>query len=70
MIVADRSYPRPRVVIIGAGFGGLSAARQLAKGPFDFEMLARCVATFWQGRRQTVILGSLDVCRQRPERPG
>ena len=25
----------PRVVIIGAGFGGLSAAKQLAKAPFN-----------------------------------
>ena len=32
-IVAN--HRRPRVVIIGAGFGGLSAARRLAQGPFD-----------------------------------
>src|SRR4029079_3370261 len=32
-IVAN--HRRPRVVIIGAGFGGLSAARRLAEGPFD-----------------------------------
>ena len=32
---------RPRVVIIGAGFGGLSAAKSLAKAPFDVVMIDR-----------------------------
>src|SRR6266545_434949 len=32
---------RPRVVIIGAGFGGLSAAKQLAQGPFDVTIVDR-----------------------------
>jgi len=32
---------RRRAVIIGAGFGGLSAARQLAKGPFDVVVVDR-----------------------------
>jgi len=31
--------PRPRVVIIGAGFGGLSAAKQLAGTPFDVTLV-------------------------------
>ena len=31
--------PRPRVVIIGAGFGGLSAAKQLAGTPFDVTVV-------------------------------
>ena len=31
----DRILPRPRVVIIGAGFGGLSAAKALARAPFE-----------------------------------
>jgi NADH dehydrogenase len=26
---------RPRVVFVGAGFGGLSAAKSLAKAPFE-----------------------------------
>jgi NADH dehydrogenase len=30
---------RPRVVIIGAGFGGLSAAKQLAGAPFDVTVV-------------------------------
>jgi len=33
--------PRPRVVIIGAGFGGLSAAKQLARAPFDVTVVDR-----------------------------
>ena len=33
------STPRPRVVIIGAGFGGLSAAKQLAGTPFDVTVV-------------------------------
>ena len=32
---------RPRVVIIGAGFGGLSAAKSLAKAPVDVVMIDR-----------------------------
>jgi NADH dehydrogenase len=32
---------RPRVVIIGAGFGGLSAAKQLARAPFDVTIVDR-----------------------------
>jgi len=31
--------PRPHVVIIGAGFGGLSAARALAKSPVDITLI-------------------------------
>jgi NADH dehydrogenase len=33
--------PRPRVVIIGAGFGGLSAAKRLAKAPFEVTLVDR-----------------------------
>jgi NADH dehydrogenase len=33
--------PRPRVVIIGAGFGGLSAAKDLARTPFDVTLIDR-----------------------------
>src|SRR5258705_4205884 len=41
MISATANHPRPRVVIIGAGFGGLSAARGLAQGPFDVVVVDR-----------------------------
>jgi NADH:ubiquinone reductase (H+-translocating) len=32
---------RPRVVIVGAGFGGLSAAKRLARAPFDVTIIDR-----------------------------
>src|SRR5712672_194400 len=41
MTPIDLNHRRPRVVIIGAGFGGLSAARGLAQGPFDVVVVDR-----------------------------
>ena len=41
MTSIDTASPRPRVVIIGAGFGGLSAAKQLARAPFDISIVDR-----------------------------
>jgi NADH dehydrogenase len=35
------TFRRPRVVIIGAGFAGLSAARALAKAPVDLTVVDR-----------------------------
>ena len=32
---------RPRIVIIGAGFGGLAAAKQLARAPVDVTVIDR-----------------------------
>jgi len=32
---------RPRVLIIGGGFGGLEAARALAKAPVDITLVAK-----------------------------
>jgi len=39
MTSATATKRRPRVVIIGAGFGGLSAAKRLARAPFDVTVL-------------------------------
>ena len=36
-----RTEPAPRVVIVGGGFGGLSAAKALAKAPFDVTLIDR-----------------------------
>lgn len=36
-----RTARRPKVVIIGAGFGGLSAAKALAKAPVDINIIDR-----------------------------
>src|SRR6266550_6379843 len=41
MTFIDPTSRRPRVVIIGAGFGGLSAAKQLARAPFDVTIVDR-----------------------------
>jgi len=41
MTSIDTASQHPRVVIIGAGFGGLSAAKQLAQAPFDVTIVDR-----------------------------
>jgi NADH dehydrogenase len=62
--------PRSRVVIVGAGFAGLSAAKQLANSSFDvtvvdqhnyhlFQPLLYQVA-FWNAIGERVTLAALD----------
>src|SRR5215472_6417157 len=41
LMSSNGANQRPRVVIIGAGFGGLSAAKSLAKAPFDVALIDR-----------------------------
>jgi NADH dehydrogenase len=41
MNAVNDSGPRPRVVIVGAGFGGLSAAMALARAPVDVTVIDR-----------------------------
>src|SRR5262249_57837973 len=40
-IMTSAPQPHSRVVIIGAGFGGLSAAKQLARAPFAVTVVDR-----------------------------
>ena len=40
-MVGSGAIRDPRVVIIGAGFGGFSAAKSLARGPFDITLIDR-----------------------------
>jgi NADH:ubiquinone reductase (H+-translocating) len=42
------SEARPRVLIIGGGFGGLYAARRLGSVPVDVTMLGRGVCNLFQ----------------------
>lgn len=35
------AHPNPRVVIVGGGFGGLSAAKALSRQPFDITLIDR-----------------------------
>ena len=37
----DVKGQRPRVVIVGAGFGGLTVAKRLAKAPADITLIDR-----------------------------
>src|ERR1700741_642879 len=41
MTSVNTAARRPRVVIVGAGFGGLSAAKQLAHAPFNVTIIDR-----------------------------
>ena len=41
MTSIDPRQQRPRVVVIGAGFGGLMAVKQLAQAPFDVTVVDR-----------------------------
>ena len=40
-MASNVAIQRPHVVIIGAGFGGLSAAKTLSGGPFDVTLVDR-----------------------------
>src|SRR5499427_6937124 len=40
-MASNVAIQRPRVLVIGAGFGGLSAAKSLAKAPFDVVLIDR-----------------------------
>ncbi len=58
--------PRRRVVIVGAGFGGLNAARTLSTGPFDITLVDRDnYHGFWPLLYQvaTAGLGADDIAR-------
>jgi NADH dehydrogenase len=40
-LVPEHQAPRPRIVIVGAGFGGLAVARTLAQTPVDITLIDR-----------------------------
>ena len=52
--------PRPRVVIVGAGFGGLNAAKQLAHAPVDVLVVDRHNYHLFQPLLYQVASGLID----------
>src|SRR5205085_12324925 len=60
-----RFEPHPRVVIVGGGFGGLSAAKALAKQPFDVTLIDRNNHHLFQPllyQVATGILSPAEIC--------
>jgi NADH:quinone reductase (non-electrogenic) len=54
--------PRPRVVVIGGGFGGVAAARALARSPVEVTLVDRRNHQLFQPLLYQVATGSLDSC--------
>ena len=52
--------PRPHVVIIGSGFGGLFSARALAKADVDITLLSKTTAHLFQPLLYQVATGILS----------
>jgi len=53
---------RPRVVVIGGGFGGVAAARALARAPVDVTLVDRRNHQLFQPLLYQVATGQLDSC--------
>ena len=51
---------RQRVVILGGGFGGLSAAQKLKRAPVDVTLIDRCNYHLFQPLLYQVATGSLS----------
>src|ERR1700746_345462 len=51
---------RQRVVILGGGFGGLSAAQKLRRAPVDVTLIDRCNYHLFQPLLYQVATGSLS----------
>lgn len=56
----ESSMTRQRVVILGGGFGGLSAARRLKHAPVDVTLIDRCNYHLFQPLLYQVATGSLS----------
>jgi NADH dehydrogenase len=66
MTIPSPSRPRPHIVVVGGGFGGLNATRTLSKGPFDITLVDRDnYHGFWPLLYQvaTAGLGPDDIAR-------
>ena len=58
--VSDSSSGRPRVVIIGSGFGGLFAAQALRKAPVDITIIGKTSHHLFQPLLYQVATGILS----------
>jgi NADH dehydrogenase len=54
--------PRPHVIVIGGGFGGVAAARALARAPVEVTLVDRRNHHLFQPLLYQVATGSLDSC--------
>ena len=54
--------PRPHVIVIGGGFGGVAAARALARAPVDVTLIDRRNHQLFQPLLYQVATGTLDSC--------
>jgi NADH dehydrogenase len=54
--------PRPRVIVIGGGFGGVAAARALARVPVEVTLVDRRNHQLFQPLLYQVATGQLDSC--------
>src|SRR6476646_9533156 len=57
---ADQRSGRPRVVIIGSGFGGLFAAQRLKKAPVDITLIGKTSHHLFQPLLYQVATGILS----------
>ncbi len=57
-----RPAARPRVVVIGGGFGGVAAARALGRGPVDVTLIDRRNHLLFQPLLYQVATATLDSC--------
>ena len=60
MTAGQPPAPRPRVVIIGSGFGGLFAAQRLRKAPVDVTLVAKTTHHLFQPLLYQVATGILS----------
>ena len=58
--MTEKPTRRPRVLIVGAGFGGLAAAKRLAGQPVDVTIIDQLTQCFLK-RRGRIIAGAFGV---------
>ena len=54
------SRPKPKVVVVGGGFGGISCVRRLARATVDITLFDRSNHTLFQPLLYQVATGVLD----------